>query len=245
MNMTRGVRVRRCSRTATCRNESSGSARGRAVELIQQLALRALVACIDERSARSDGQAAALAVEDVGEHSPGAEDLDLAGESRSLVEPLEHRDVRIRTVFIGIESRIGRSGRHLVVAGIGEPHRVRDVRDAARLLVAEELSLLCNGAPQKWKQEFAPHGRVVVPVLVLELIGRSPVTAGVSEERRIGARKHLLPAHAVGDHEDHVLRLACPCDRGAGQASECDEDQLRESEHGWLHPLSATAESAM
>src|SRR5678815_1951318 len=114
---------------------------------MQQLALRTLVARIDQRRTRSDRQAAALAVEDVGEHGPGAEYLDLAGESRSLVEPLEHGDVGIRAVFVGIEARIGHSGRHLVVAGIGEPHRIRDMRNAARLLVAEELPLLRNGAP--------------------------------------------------------------------------------------------------
>src|SRR6185503_17175261 len=88
--------------------------------------------------------------------------------------------------------------------------------------------------PQKGKKQPAPHARVVVPVFVLQFIGRSPVAAGVGEERRIGAREYLLPAHAVRDHEDHVLRLAGPGGRCARQAGESDEEQLRESGHGWL-----------
>jgi hypothetical protein len=105
------------------------------------------------------------------------------------------------------------------------------VRDAPGLLVAEQLTVRCNGLPQEGEQQPAPYAGVFAPILALELISRNPVAAGVGDERRIDAREYLLPAHAVGDHQDDVLRFRRPCGRCAGNGGESDEKQLRESGH--------------
>ena len=180
--------------------------------------MRASIIRIDQGRARADRKAAARAVEDVRERGPGTEDLDLAGKARPRVEPLEDRHVRVRAVFIRIDARIGRSARHLVVAGVREPHGVRHPRHAALVLVAVDLAVRRDRLPQKRKQLPAPHIRIVVPVLGLELRGRRPTATGLAVEQRwIRSREDFLPAHAIGDDENHVAGLAGPRSRSEAQ----------------------------
>src|SRR6185503_15837326 len=97
-------------------------------------------------------QLAACAVEDVRERRPRAEDLDLSLKARPRVEPLEHTHVRIGPELIRIDARIEDARRHLVVAGIREPERVRDARDTAARAVAVGLALRRHRLPEERKK---------------------------------------------------------------------------------------------
>src|SRR5262245_33395675 len=72
-----------------------------------------------------DGDAAPLPREDVVEHTPGRERSDLALECGLAVEPLEDGGVRIESVLVAVDARVGSAAEHFVVAGIRKLETVR------------------------------------------------------------------------------------------------------------------------
>jgi len=151
---------------------------------------------------------AAMDVEDIFVSAPRGEDGDLAVEFGLLVEPFEYRLVRVGAEFVGVDFRIGESGEHFVVAGIGKGHAVGDASNAAFGLIAEDLTLGGGDVPQKREQGFAAVVGVVAPKFALEAFRLTPDPAVFGIEKRgIRAGENFLPADAVGDDEDNVARF--------------------------------------
>jgi hypothetical protein len=69
------------------------------------------------------------------------------------------------------------------------------VGHAALGLVAVNLPLLRNHAPQKWKQRLAPLGNIVAPEFALEFVAIGPDAAMFAvHESGVGPGENLLPA---------------------------------------------------
>jgi hypothetical protein len=126
-----------------------------------------------------------------------------------IVEPFEHRGRRVRTELVAVDGVVREARGHLVVARIGERLAVGHVRVAPGGAIAEDLTLLGDGAPEERKQRRAPRGGRVAPVALAQVLLRHPAAARlVVEQIRLGAGEDLLPAQTVAHDEHDVLRLA-------------------------------------
>jgi hypothetical protein len=154
------------------------------------------------------------------------------------IQPFENGGVGIGAELVAIDFGIRISGQHLVVARVGERHAVGDARHAALGLIAEDLSLLGNHAPQERKQCFAPFGNIVAPELASEFIRVSPDAAVLlMHESWIGAGEDFLPAQSVTDDQDDIAGFEWM--HGKLRGGRCDrqyEKKIRGSncEKRWL-----------
>ena len=122
------------------------------------------------------------------------------------VHELQHGFVRIVDLGVAEDAVVGEAGEDLVVAGIGEDPRVRDVHQVPVESVAVELTLAGNYGPEEWQKGFAADVCVVVPELLRERLGLIDVVF-VADEKRIGPAVQFLPAQPVERNEDDVLSL--------------------------------------
>ena len=148
---------------------------------------------------------AARLVEDTLENLPRGIHGDSVLELRKFIHPLKDGCVWIGTELIAVDARIRPAGQHLVVAGIRKCQAVSDARDAALILIAKNLALLGDNAPEKRKQHFPAFFGVVVPKLAVELLGICPnATVLFVQQGGISAGEDLLPAQAITHNENNV-----------------------------------------
>lgn len=119
------------------------------VKVVDELLIRIEFAVVGQIPSDLHREVAAIHVEDILVDVPGANDGDVAVEVGLLVEPFEHRDVWVGAVVVRINFRVGETGEHFVVAGIGKGLAVGDASDAAFELIAEELALRGDDTPEK------------------------------------------------------------------------------------------------
>jgi hypothetical protein len=165
---------------------------------------------------------------------------------RQAVQPLEDVDVGIGPELVAVDPRIRRAGHHLVVAGVRERHAIGDLGAAAQGLVAENLPLLRDRAPQERQQHPTPLGDIVAPEVPEQRRLVEPAAAFlVVQQRFFGAGEHFLPTQAVGHDQDHVLGAprrgwrtgaGCVSERngGARRRQQADRQGLHDAFHGRL-----------
>src|ERR1700674_4855640 len=138
--------------------------RSRLIQTIQKrLRWRRGGICRWQRCAGLNIEVTAGRIEDFSVSMPTPEDRYLAGQVRALIEPFEYVQIRVGTLFVFADSRIGVTGRHLAVSGIGSAVRIRHLSDAAEPLIAEYLPLLGHHVPQEREQQLAAVQRIIVP----------------------------------------------------------------------------------
>jgi hypothetical protein len=136
---------------------------------------------------------------------PARERGDPAFEAGAAVQPLEHRQVRVRLLIVAVDARIGEPREHLVVAGIGKPEAVRDAHAAPARRVAQDLALAGYDRPDEGQQRLAPclRRRTIETSRQGLRLADTPVFLRV--ERGVVAAEHLLPAEAVESDDEDVV----------------------------------------
>jgi hypothetical protein len=125
-----------------------------------------------------------------------------------MVQPFEDAHVGIWTKLITVDARVRMPRDHFVVAGIGKCLAIRDARDAALVLVAENLPLPGHHTPEEWEKQPAAFGYIVPPILAAQGFGFGPYASVLGiHEGRIRAGKHFLPAQSVTDDQHNILGL--------------------------------------
>src|SRR5271155_4277531 len=108
-------------------------------------------------------QVASLFIEDVRESAPGGIRRNAPAKFGESIQPFENSAIRIRTEFVAVDARVGKSCEHFVVAGIGKCQAICDARNTSLLLVSEDLAVADDRAPQKGEQGGAALLRIVAP----------------------------------------------------------------------------------
>ena len=180
-----------------------------------------IVACIHH-------EPAVRAVEDAVEDFPRAKGRHLARKLRLGVEPRKDGRIRVGNIVVRVDARVGDSRQRFAVAGIAEVEDVRDVRIGAEIAVAEDLSLRAPprstgkaSAPCVARRRGAARTRFCASAAI-SLGSPSHFRPGFSATR-VSAAEHILPAHSVHHHHDHILSLV----RGRNLRLQCRPKQHR------------------
>ena len=127
---------------------------------------------------------------------------------RPAVQELEHGEVRIVLLGVGVDAGIGEAAEHLAVAGVGELQPVGAAGRGLAGRVAEDLPLLRHRAPEERHQRLAPGRGRVPPVAALQAGQVADAACFSIEQSLIGPAEQFLPAEAVQRDDENVLGLA-------------------------------------
>jgi hypothetical protein len=153
-------------------------------------------------------QTAALLVENIVVNVPGAIHGNLAAKLVNIVQPFEYGCIRVGTELIAVDGVVGIARGHLVVTRIGKRLAVGYQRHAPQGLIAENLPMLGDSAPQKGEQQRAPLGCARPPIALSQILVGYPAPAFlVVQQILFRAGEDLLPAQSIAHDQYHGLRL--------------------------------------
>src|SRR5258708_6688453 len=113
---------------------------------------------------------------------------------------------------------------HLVVSRIGEGLSIRDMRHAALVLVAENLSLLCDHSPQEREEYLSTFRHIVTPEFFAQGVGGGPTPARFRVQQAwVRACENFLPPQPVTDNQNHMLGLLL----GRRESGKKDQEHVR------------------
>src|SRR6185295_4687470 len=104
-----------------------------------------------------------------------------------------------------VNARVGRAGEDLIVTGIGKLLAIGNRDDAAFDLIAEELSVRGDLAPEERQQRLASRLWCVAPESLAQRVRVLHAAVFLGHQICLRAVEHLLPAEPVADDEKDVL----------------------------------------